>query len=65
MIQALACAGSLSCGITSEHVQWTVILHLTSPLLGVFTNLQKATVSFMMPACMGQLGCHCTDFHEI
>jgi hypothetical protein len=35
------------------------------PILGVFMNLQKATVIFMMSACMGQLGCHWTDFYEI
>jgi len=65
MIQALPCAGSLSCGITNEHVQWSVIIHLTSPLLGAFTNLQKATLSVIISVCMGQLGCHWKDFHEI
>lgn len=32
--------------------------------LGIFTKLQKVTVSFIMFVCMEQLGSHCTDFHE-
>jgi hypothetical protein len=41
--------------------------------LGVFAELQKATISFFMPVSMSvrpsvymeQLGSHWTDFHEI
>jgi hypothetical protein len=37
--------------------------------LGVFANLQKATISFVMSVCLSvrteQLGSYRTDFHEI
>ena len=39
------------------------------PLLGAYTNLQRAIISFIMSVslsviCMEQLGSHWTDFHK-
>jgi len=33
--------------------------------LGAFAKLRKATTVFAMSGCLGQLGSHWTDFHEI
>jgi len=40
------------------------------PILGMFTKLQKVTISFVMTACLyihphGTIRSHWTDFHEI
>ena len=52
-------------------IQYTY-LRLLVPLLGVFTKLRKASISFLMsvspsfrPFHMEQLGSHWTDFNEI
>jgi hypothetical protein len=45
---------------------------LPLPILGAFAKLRKATISFVMSACLPvglsvrteQLGSHWTDFHE-
>ena len=39
---------------------------LTVPvLLGAFTQLRKATISFVLSVLMEQLGSRLTDFHDI
>jgi len=44
-------------------------LYLSGVLLGVFTELQKVTINFIMYICpsvhMEQLSSHWKDFHEI
>ena len=45
------------------------LLRVYVPVLGPFSKLRKATISFVMSFClsvrMEQLGSHWTDFHEI
>jgi len=47
----------------------TAVDCITSPFLGEFAKLRKATISFVMSVCpsvrMEQIGSYWMDFHEI
>ena len=55
--------------IPENYEQKLFVLKIKLPendwFLGVFGNLRKATVSFVMSVRKRQLGSHCTDFYEI
>jgi hypothetical protein len=43
----------------------TLYVHLLPGFLGAFSELRKATISFVTSVRMEQLGSDWTDFHEI